>query len=283
MLLLSLALLAIAGTVLTTAARRRLRRAMDAVDAERRLQLRWASRTLRAAVLPVAEELLEKAAVDLERPVAHTFRTIRLGGLGFTVVVCDEQAKANVNRIAQLRGERAVGGALSAVQSGLVRPAHVVPRADPTLDTSKAVGLPQRYSSYDQLFELSHPSELFEPRSLRPGPAGRVTCWGDGRIGFRRAHPVALREALRGALDDTDIAKVLDFRAEQPDGSLGELLRHLALPGPKARAAAELMTDGSDCHGLWIVAEGPARRWYRFYVYDSGLSGEGPRRWVFQW
>ncbi len=287
-LLMALAILVIAGTILATTSRRCCGRALDASAARRALQVRWGTLSLQATCLAAGEDLLTRDSVEFERPVVWAGRQIVLGGMTFHVVVSDEQAKANVNAIAHSRGDRTVASALSALQSGLSGALHVVPRPQEEAVEPGAPGkldteLPILYGSYEQLFDLGHPSQLFARQSFRPAAIERVTCWGSGQVNFRRADPAVLREALLGALDDSDVGKILTFRQEHPDGTLGELMKHLDLKSSKALKAADLLTDTSACHSVWIIAEGSTRKWYRLYVQQFVGADSSSGQWVFQW
>jgi hypothetical protein len=291
-LLMALAILVIAGTILAASARRCCRRAIDAGSAQRDLQVRWGGLTLQAVCGAAAEELLEEASAKLDQPVSFTVRQLALGGMTFHVVVCDEQAKANVNMLTKLAGDRGVSSSLMELQSGSAQALHVVTRPDDlpkdttTTAPASATALPMVYGSYEQLFEFTHPSELFERGSLRPAAVRHVTCWGSGRLNFKRAERAAMREVLAGSLDESDLANILTFRRKQPDCTLGELLRELNLPGPKAQAASERLTDSSTCHALWIVAEMaevPTRKWYRLFVTQAGGTQGDEQQWVCQW
>ncbi len=287
-LLMALAILAIAGTILATTSRRCCGRSLDASAAQRALQVRWGTLSLQATCLAASEDLLTRDSVKFERPVVWAGRQIDLNGMRFHAVVSDEQAKANVNAIAHSRGDRSVASALSALQSGLPGALHVVPRpqeeaVEPGSPGKLDTELPILFGSYEQLFDVSHPSQLFAQRSFRPAAIKRVTCWGSGQVNFRRADPTVLREALLGALDDSDVGKILDFRREQPDGTLGELMKHLDLKSAKALKASDLLTDTSACHSVWIVAEGSTRKWYRLYVQQFVGADSGSGQWVFQW
>lgn len=281
--MMALAVLTIAGTILSGIARRSFQRAVDAGAAQEGLQLRWATISLQALFIPAAEELLDAAAMKLGQPVAFTDHALRLGGLDFHLAICDEQAKANVNMLAKLRGDRAVPSCLSALQSGLGDPLPIIPRPDDVPKRPGGPAVPVLYGSFQQLFELDHPAKLFERGTYRPGAAGRITCWGGGKVNFRRAEPVVLREVLEGSLTASDLANLLDFRRLKPEGTLGELIRHLNLPDRRTQAALELLTDSSSCHGLWIIAQGPTRKWHRFYVVQTGGPEAGSQQWVFQW
>jgi hypothetical protein len=293
-LLMALAILAIAGTILAAASRRCCGRVLDASAARQGLQVAWGTLSLQATCLGAAEDILTRDSVRLDRPVVWSGRRIALGGMTFHVVVSDEQAKANVNLIAKLRGDRTVASSLSALQSGLSEALHVVPRpqeqaARPGSPGEFHVGLPMLYGSYEQLFDMVHPSQLFARDSHgnhaghRPAAIDRFTCWGSGQVNFRRADPAVLREVLLGALDNSDVGKILAFRQKQPDGTRMELMTHLDLASDKALKASELLTDTSACHSVWIIAEGSTRKWYRLYVQQSVSPEGGSGQWVFQW
>jgi hypothetical protein len=287
-LLMALAILAIAGTILATTSRRCCGRALDASAARQALQVRWGTLSLQATCLAAAEDLLTRDSVKLEHPVVWSGRQIVLGGMTFLVVVSDEQAKANVNLIAHSRGDRTVASSLSALQSGLSDALHVVPRpqeqpAEPNAPGKISTDIPMLYGSYEQLFDMVHPSQLFARQTLRPAAIERVTCWGSGQINFRRADPAVLREVLLGALDDSDVGKILTFRQKQPDGTLGELMKYLNLGSGKSLKASDLLTDTSACHSVWIIAEGSTRKWYRLYIQQFVGAESSSGQWVFQW
>jgi len=296
-LLMALAILAIAGTILATTSRRCCGRALDASAARQALQVRWGTLSLQATCLAAAEDLLTRDSVRLDRPVVWSGRRIVLGGMTFHIIVSDEQAKANVNLIAKSRGNTTVASALIALQSGLSEALHVVPRpleeaAKPDAPGKLDTDIPMLYGSYEQLFDLVHPSQFFTRDNYgnygnydnyRPAAIERVTCWGSGQVNFRRADPAVLREVLLGALDDSDVGKILAFRQKQPDGTRMELLTHLNLASGKALKAADLLTDTSACHSVWIIAEGSTRKWYRLYVQQFVGSESSSGQWVFQW
>ncbi len=287
-LLMALAILAIAGTILATTSRRCCGRALDASAAQRALQVRWGTLSLQATCLAAAEDILTRDSVRLDRPVVWSGRRIVLGGMTFHAVVSDEQAKANVNLIAKSRGNTTVASVLSALQSGLSGALHVVPRpqeqaAEPSAPGKLDSDIPMLYGSYEQLFDLVHPSQLFARQAFRPAAIERVTCWGSGQVNFRRADPAVLREVLLGALDDTDVGKILTFRQKQPDGTLGELMKYLNLQSGKSLKASDLLTDTSACHSVWIIAEGSTRKWYRLYVQQFVGAESNSGQWVFQW
>ncbi|MCY2929861.1 MAG: hypothetical protein NTV86_10285 [Planctomycetota bacterium] len=266
-----LLLLAIAGVLAASAARYNCAQALQAGASLEQLQVRWGSESCRAVCLAAAERYVVER--DEGAPEALAARVV-LGEVRFHLRLADEQAKANVNALAARVGADSIGDSLWRLQDGLVQPLPVQLR--PCVPLAGAVGgtvNPTPYLAFDQVFAFDHPSELMP---LEPGeefPVGRVTCWGDGRVNFKRADPVVLREATAAVLDDVQRAALRTYRDEHPDATLTEALRSLTLDKDKTAAAEALLTDESLCYSLWVVGEGATRKYYRLYVGGRGLAG----------
>lgn len=135
MLLLTLVLLALVAVLLLGLSRRSVARATEARDAAVDLQRRWGATTVRAALLPRADRLLDavnEARATRREPVTNSFRDhVELGGQVFDFIVSDEQAKANLNvALARLSDERAANVIGDLVPSKLAA-IDVALRADP--------------------------------------------------------------------------------------------------------------------------------------------------------
>ena len=283
-LVLVLLVVFIAGAALATTARTSCGRALDAGDALQQLQLRWGSRSCQAAYLPRAEQMLMDRDRDgvYDTPAATARRTVTLGAMTFHLIFSDEQAKANVNLIAAQQGKQALRHSLRTLQADQRRLLRV--RLKPAAAKARAFGpAPPIYTSFDQLFEFEHPSELVGIDTLRPPASARITCWGDGRVNFKRAERAVLRQSLAGLLDETSLDTLIRLRRESPDCTLAEAIKHLALPRKKAREVRRYLTDRSRSHGLWVIAEGPTRKWYRLYVAAPNASYLGRQQWSFTW
>ena len=268
----------------------------DATDDPGELQVRWGTLSCQSTCLPVAEALLEKANRPGQDPVREIRRAVVLGGLRFRLLLSDDQAKANVNLLARRRGEKALPAILRKLQTDCRSPLTVrlrlgvgaTPDAAPRPPQPGQAGAPEppvpaTFSSVEQLFALSHPSELVGRDDREPSVARRVTCWGNGRVNLRRAERPVLRGTLTGLLTETGIAKLEALRRDKPGVTLTEVSQHLALAKDKAEALGQVATDASQCHGLWVIAQGATRSWYSFHVASTG-SGEadaagGPFTW----
>jgi hypothetical protein len=140
------------------------------------------------------------------------------------------------------------------------------------------------YASLDQVFVFDHPSQLVGPEGEGTCAVRQVTCWTDGRLNFKSAELAVLREVLEGVLDETQIHELASYAQDHPDCHLGEALRSLELKKAQLDAARAALTDESQCHSVWTIAEGRTRKWYRLCVRRaSGTEGSLGPRWVYEW
>ncbi len=281
-LVMVLVVLAVCGAILARAARRNAEVALRAGRVQRELQLRWGALSCRAAVLPIAEQILQEHAGPEEPEPVQVRHTVALGGAKFHLVVGDEQAKANVNALA--REEEGVGllGGISrivglggeAVRVRLLPAEDEIAEDDPT----------GQYVSFDQVFIIRHPSELMSPPGGEgPAISRRLTCWGNGKLNLKRAELAVLRVMLSGYLSESQLVALDDFRRSAPNLSVPRAFAHLELTKKQIDSLLPLVTDKSGCHSLWVVAEGRTRSWYRLYVEQSGIPEDDPQRWTFAW
>lgn len=307
-LLMVLVLVLLAATVLAATARHALSRNVAAGAAQRELQRRWGARSCRDAFLARAEVLLTEAvANDPVEIKPFLRRSITLGRMTFDVTLADEQAKADVNRLAEDRGKEGLASALRALQSGQTDLLEVALRPTPSARPapasrstrrrrSRAARIRRRlrrepaqppaatgpaYGSFDQVFAFNHPRALFGQNDA-PAVADRITFWTDGRLNYRRAERNVLREALAPVLGEGEIALLVDFRERHPDGTLGEALRRLKLTKRQRDALGPLLTDASGCHSVRIVTRGQTRDWIVLYVAPAG-SDAATSTWSFEW
>lgn len=301
-LIVVLLVLTLAATVLSATASYSSRQALAASRAVEALQLRWGQRSCAEAFLGDAERLIKQQAAYGAGPASSARFELELAGAKYRLILSDEQSKVNVNLLASRVSKEVLAARIRALGALKHAPLNILLRPDqPAASRSTArratrfrrLPVPRAserpepmtviYSSLDQIYQYDHPRQLV---ALEYGEVAndRITCWGDGRINFKRAEGEVLHEALKGAGDATMVDKIIAFRSEHPDGTLGELLAALKPARAQAARLRETLTDASTCHGLWIVVEGSTRSWYRFHVIDaerSGAGGEG--EWDFQW
>ena len=280
-LLLVLVLLATAAALLALVARQTSRRALEAGARTRDVQRRWAVRGLEALCFARAEAILTGAAREGEPPPAAARVTVTLGGTPFDVVVADEQAKANVNRLAAEGGGERIIEAASALSEGrwvlqvVLRPVE--------MKTDEIRTPPMRFASLEQVFSAAGPADLLGAGPDRPGPVQRLTCWGNGRVNLARAAPAVLRTALGDVLTEYDLFRLAALRDETPGGNVKEILGQLGLED-KVRAEAERrLTDSSACYSVWITAREKTRAWHRLGVRQQGDAENDAGRWTFVW
>ena len=293
-LVVTLALLVLAVTLLVSVGRVAVVRAAAGREAAEGLQRRWGAVSIRRAVLPYAEPIL--TGVERQRGEAlAVYRTgVRLGGQEFGIVLGDEQAKANVNALLEdadagraavrLRGAMAGMGVGNAM---VLRPA-AVPMLGEVSASNPAIG------GFGQVFDGVPPDKLLGAGG-RGGPAELLTCWGNGRINVRRASEAAVRLRADPPLTVVEISRVLSAR----DASLGgrEGIRSgdggplrgwlgRVLNGAVSRehlgVGAAVLTDGSACHSLWIVTREGQRERYSLTVVDES-DPDKPRTSGFVW
>ena len=275
--------LVVAGTLLTIAARRSCRQSLLAAQAERELQLRWAVRSVQDRFLEHAEEVLglEAAKTGGSEGVVSATRSLTLGGVEFHVLLSDEQAKANVNTLAEHKDLAGLEVALRDLATGQ---SHLLPvRLRPEPPVKGWMDSWGPYAALEEVFAFEHPSELVNPGGDGTSALERVTCWSDGRVNFKRAHPAVLREMLEGILSATEVEGLLRCRRESPDCTLTEALGSLQLNVERLDKARWALTDVSSCHSVWVVARGRTRDWYYLTVAQNANALRGVMRASFVW
>jgi len=268
-----------AATALAATVRYSCQQALTAAERMRRLQLRWGMLSCRAVCLPRAELTLQDRPATDSGPLARVHRSVKLGDMTFHVIVGDEQAKADVNLLAARRGRRGLIEALRMLQLDQRRVLQT--RLKPiAVKPNPANPIPAVYGSFEQLFDVGHPSKLVGTGRIDRYASDRITCWSRGRVNFKRADRRVLREVLEGILNETQIDALIRIRRDVPDCTLNEALGQLDLKKPVRKAAQSLLTDMSWCHSLWIVAEGRSRKWYQLHVARGVIENE---EWSFAW
>lgn len=280
-LVMVLVVLAVAGSLLAAVAHRTTLRSAQAGEARSALQRKWAFRSLQAVCFARAEEMLKEDTTDLAPPPVTARRRLSLGGTEFTVIVADEQAKANVNLVAARRDKDGLRACVSALSGGGWT-LQVIPR--PVEEKSAAIrSVPMRYASLEQVFfGVKGPMDLLGAE-MRGGPAEKLTAWGNGKVNFRRAEASVLREALEGVLDEYEVHHLVTLREAMPSAGLSDILKQLDLKKETLAEAEKSLVDASACHSVWIVAGGKTRQWHRLYVRQEGDAENDAGSWILDW
>jgi hypothetical protein len=286
-LVVTLALLVVSAAVMVGVARLAIRESSLARQAADDLQRRWAVTSIRIAVLPGAEAVLQAAEASFHRPVPVFVSSLALGGQRFDVVVSDEQAKANVNVMLDRSPHRAAANAAvearlrellrGAVAARLkLRPEPPAVRALTTQPATRPTTRPMlvmQLSSFGQIFDSVQPQDLINLRYATISPASLLTCWGNGAINVRRASEASMKAIVSPPMSSLEVSRLIDARGaifkggaglppsqpltqSQPRGPLpADPARRLLAQGNIQPNAATRMTLSSSCHSLWIVAQ----------------------------
>ncbi len=283
-LVLTLIVLGLMATVMAGLARTSATRAGDAARAERDLQLRWGTRTLRDTLHAQADAVLHPE-VDTDdddaayRPTRFSSvaaeLNLRLGGFMFRAVLSDEQAKANANHLLEQHGHAEANQMLVELSSAAYEPWPV--RFAPHLPehAQRFGGLP--IDGYGRLFDgVRARIAADDGRRL---PIDDVTCWGDGRLHLRRASDAAVRAALRGHVENDAVGRLLAARLEDPDAPVETLLQAIDLTGRQRQSLLRRLTDASACHSVRITATNDRGAWPSMTVYTQRENGaDDPNR-----
>lgn len=280
MLILVLVVLALAGVIMGRRAISSNLLALQANAAQEQLQTRWAALTIQKAILPHCETLLAQAQADSREPIAAAVQQLSLGTLTCTLVVGDEQAKANANALYARNGlqqmEQSVRRLLG--QSGANLPVTAGMPEHPVAVSSSSV---QAFGAWGQLLPDFRPEMLLpDARADRPLLAD-LTCWGSGKLNFKRCSAECLEEMTRGSLSLSQQDKLLSLRREVPGISLREALPQLELTDSGRKSAQDVLTDSSSCYSVWIILRSTGRSYYRLAVSEGRSGSSRPK--VFVW
>jgi hypothetical protein len=287
-LVMVLVVLAMAGSVLAASACRTSRQVLDAGESERRLQRKWLNASAQKVVLDRAEEILIGEPDIAGRPsydppaVARRF-TLAAGGVTFDLVVADEQAKANVNMLAKRRADTGnLDEALRVLQADSRTFLPVRLRPSPTRKV-RATTVPIIYETFDQCLALDGPWQLVSAEATERAAGDAITCWGGGKINFKRASLAAMREVCSGCLDDGQVDTLVRLRGQDPKTTLSGALALLKLSEKTRDEAMAVLTDASHCHSLWVIARDTTRDYYRLYVDQYGDPDCETGRYTYAW
>jgi hypothetical protein len=293
-LIVTLALLVLSATAMVVVGRMSLRQITVARQAQDDLQQRWGVISIRVAIMPFAEQILQTAEGIQKRAVPSMSSHIMLANQSFDVVISDEQAKANVNAMLGRANRNVVETRLRQVLAGQMsfklrlRPEPLPPPArGPVTRPATQPILPQQISGFGQIFDDANPQNLLMLRYIAVSPASMITCWGNGAINLRRASEASLRLMLSPPATNIDVSHLIAARdamlsgkkpampaqsvsqAQIPALAPADPVRRMLSQAGASPDIASRLTLGSSCHSLWIVAQPAGREWYYLTVLDE--------------
>lgn len=304
-LLLTLLLVMIAGVALVALAQQSTGEALRAVEQTEALQRRWAVTSCRATLLPRTQRLFEalnRPETDADglpltdaappEPTVHHWVRCRLAGIDYDLVLTDEQAKYNPTAMQPSIGRARNAQALRALADvnptprdeqlavvlrpmvgfsidgkAIKPPPQDTPGSADDSDNAREPAEPTDfYAHFGQVYDNAAPQALLGSQAA-PGPASRVTLWGDGRIRLAHAPDPVVNQFVRQLLGQDAAKQFMQARREAPErGVAGWLAAATSAEAKDMLAAKKLIVDNTDCHGLWVVARGRTRSWHTFSV-----------------
>jgi type II secretory pathway component PulK len=283
-LVMTLLLLALAAVALAAVAQESHARAVRAVRAQDELQRRWGALSCQRALLPRAAQVIDAArrrSRQLPGAVTSAAReSVQLGRQEYVLLFADEQAKLNINAIANRMDGRRLGEALrrliphAATASIRLDPARA---REPAADGNTVERL--TFASYGQLFDTASPAALSGiAEAGRSTPSALITCWGDGRVNPAVAPRAVVTELAATVLHGGEEARFRKLLQRDAAQDWQDTFKQLNLPPDRSAAMQNLLATQSSCHSLWIVADVAGRRCYQFCVKVD----DEPAR-VFEW
>jgi hypothetical protein len=305
-LVVTLGLLVLAATLLVGIGRASMAHALAARTEQAELQRRWGEVSCRNAVLPNASDIIAVQERLRGRPIPVLPVGLELGGRRFTLIVSDEQAKANVNTLLERTDKPGTEGRIRDAVGGsglgnsiLLRPEPLPPpEGQATSRPAEYVGPPQWVTGFGQIFNNVPPERLISGSGAKP--AEQLTCWGNGAINVMRVSEAALRLAATPPMSGVEVGRLIAARnaafeprtrarltmpgangAAQPGVDAVTALLTQAHADPKVRRTIGF-TAKSTCFSLWVVTQDARRTWYRLYVMDNSDTKQ-PRVESFAW
>jgi hypothetical protein len=285
-LVMVLALLTLCALCLAGLARRSLVAGEQAAQSASDLQRRWGVLSCLHTILPQANELLETAAAKLPAPAqvwplpASVSIEFDLGELHFSVLVADEDAKANLNTICRndADGPHAVAALVEELAAGGDGLAVHVEAAAGGGDANRRTEI---FRGWGQVFEPSQTACPGEYAAKLRDTTRDMTCWGSGRLNVVRASDESLRLVCRNKISPDLLAKLLARRHDPGLTGLDSLLDEMALGTTDRVTLQRLLTDRSSRYSVWILVRSPQRTWATLALAD-GSSSQGARD-LFTW
>lgn len=234
-LLLVLVTLVLASLSLVQVASLSLRKNTQAMESLEALQMKWGRISCEQAVLPTADRVFEN--LDGNSSVRQK---VILGGQIFELLLADEDAKANLNRIAAAKD--------TVVVEKVVR--AVVPAA--TMSSIRIVP-----NSSGRLGGWGH---VFDFRQLRRNTGNAriiaeatqdISIWGTGKLNIHRASDNAIRAVCSAVVPRGQADRIIETIHESA-GTEVEIVLQRAIQNKNDRAKLrELLGNGSSTFSLW--------------------------------
>lgn len=255
-LLTVLVMVALIGLLTVRLAQHSLFLALEALEAQASSQHRWALVSMHRALLQDPETVFrhqenrshETRSSDNEAIPARLSGRIPLGGINYEFLLADESAKINLNSVLQTGNAIEVKKILTEFRTGGNLPISLRPSSVRTPE-----GRRKMVGSWGQVFSLARtPDDLNSARVLM-SHTKEVTCWGNGRLNWRRASDRVVGEVCRPTLGAEGVRLLNQLRKQRPSPTFAELLNRMQLNLEERQTLSALLTDQSQSYSLWIA------------------------------
>lgn len=257
-LVMTLVLVVMAGSVLAVMARRSMFDASDTLHAQERLQQKWSVYSLSRSILPqagkVMDEVIKQFAEKPNDPTTRVQFDLTMGQNTWTIVLSDEQAKANLNQLLKTKGN-------SSETSQAIRSlAEKLKVSDlPTLQVKpfdwKDTNAVQSIHTWDQVVEEVLPEKLYATESDNIALADMLTCWGDGKLNLRNTPGPVMEIMCLPLLGRGQIEKIISERKANPQLTLEQAIKAADIAKDQVDKIKPLFTDASTCYSLFLSVD----------------------------
>ncbi|MCO8121763.1 type II secretion system protein GspK [Stieleria sp. TO1_6] len=291
-LLVVLAVLVLMVTVLATLSKLSLRRGLAAADAQLRLQQRWGADSIEAALLPRAAKLFDRLQQQADQQRTETGLAvpfpgplrdvITIGGVTFDIVIADEDAKLNLNRVYHSGGQQqtltAINDLVGPTASRAVRLVPAVrplQQSPPVESDESSEEIPRALRSWGEVFDLVALREIVGDDAALPNVTDQITCWGGGALNIRRASDQAIQTAAATVLSDAGARRLVSRYRDGAPMNAAILIQQEADSETQRSRLRRMLAETSTHFSLWIDASTTGRRSGRTFsvmrLTDDGL------------
>ena len=294
-LLTVLLLLMLAAVAMASFCRLAIQQSLQASTADNELQRRWGTISCRDVLLLNAENILETDETSLV-PITRVHADFLLGDEKFSVDICDEQSKANVNALFAINGKdraeqsvamltKSAGNSwkprLRALDEANVRSPSKSKPADDNAESQSTGQFLTVFGSWSEIFPGIGTADLWpsQPNAV----SNNVTCWGNGALNIHRAPAACISQMCGPTLSPQQIAKLVVLRSRLGDNaSVDDLLTAAQIGTADALNVAGRLTSTSAVHSLWIRSQDHSASQNSLTIRD-GSNSDDVRTFSFQW
>lgn len=276
-LVMALLLIAFAGSVLAVMARRGIFEASDITDTQQQLKHRWAAYSLEKSILPQAKQIMEKIyekdPPEDQQPMATSNLEIQLGSTTYQLTLADEQAKANVNLILNIKGNttdtaQAIRNLMTEINISNIPKIALKPyKWDKNPDIAQV-------HTFDQVFTNIVPDTFFSNDPDKTEAIDVLTCWGSGQLNFHTASPEVLKIICHPLLGRGQIEKIITQRKSNPEIKLNKALTDAGVSKKQIPKILKRLTEDSTCYSLRIQWQNERKVTYRLSIAQQPVKNK---------